>query len=123
MKDKPLDLTVRTKSFAYHCISFALALPKNHALADVIRRQLIRSASSVAANYRAAFIAPTRKMFGSKLSICAEEADESNFWLEMAFDYELGQLDKAYHEMQEATELTKIFIASRKTVSMKDKPF
>jgi len=120
------DLKERTRKFAYDCIKLATAISKND-LGDIVRKQLLRAATSVAANYRAAYIAPTRKAFGQKLSICAEEADECNFWLILIIDqgYRLLQLlsdsREAHKLSDEATELTRIFVASRKTIA-KDPP-
>ena len=117
------DLKERTRKFAYDCIKLATAISKND-LGDIVRKQLLRAATSVAANYRAAYIAPTRKAFGQKLSICAEEADECNFWLILIIDqgYRLLSDSREAHKLSdEATELTRIFVASRKTIA-KDPP-
>ena len=111
------DLLKRTKEFAYACIRIAASVIKNDPLGQIASRQLIRCGTSVAANYRAAFIAPSRKSFGAKLSICAEEADESAFWLDVIRDHSLSKLniDNSY---KEAIELKRIFIASRKKIAL-----
>jgi four helix bundle protein len=70
------ELKSRAKQFAHRCVKFATTLPKT-ALGNVVRNQLIRSATSTAANYRAACLAQTKAAFSSKISITLEEADES----------------------------------------------
>ena len=109
------ELKKRTKAFALRCVKLAGTFPKTNA-GNVISKQLIRSSTSVAANYRAACIAQSKKSFVSKLSIVVEEADESNFWLEFAKDENL-LVDNELMErlINESKELTSIFIASRKT--------
>jgi len=119
----PNPLLPRTKQFAHRCIRLALSLPKT-LLGNHIRKQLLRCGTSVAANYRAACIAPTRRSFANKLSICAEEADESAFWMETIIDerviaYPQSQLLESHPVsplLREAEELTKIFVSSRKTL-------
>lgn len=109
------DLKIRTKKFAHDCVKIALLFPNNK-LGNHLQGQLIRSSTSVAANYRAACIAQSKKSFVAKLSIVIEEADESNFWLEFAKDENLlignELMDKLINESK---ELTSIFISSRKT--------
>jgi four helix bundle protein len=108
------ELRNRTKEFAHRCVRLASALP-NTDLGRLIRGQLMRSSTSVAANYRATCLAQTKAVFASKLSITLEEADESAFWLEFLMDEKLvaAELVRSLHA--EALELTRIFAASRKT--------
>ena len=87
------ELKKRTKEFAYRCVKLASTLPKN-ALGRHVSGQLIRCATSVPANYRAACIAHSRAGFVSKLSIVIEEADESSFWLELIGDVTLMERRK-----------------------------
>jgi len=108
------ELKKRTKEFAHRCVKLAMALPDTP-LGKHIRGQIIRCATSVAANYRAACLAQSKAGFISKLSIVIEEADESHFWLEFIVDENLMQKDLVDPLIQEAYELTAIFIASRKT--------
>ncbi len=109
------DLKKRTKKFAHDCIKISLQFPNNK-MGLHFQDQLIRCSTSVAANYRAACIAQTKKSFVSKLSIAIEEVDESNFWLEFARDENLISISESLqHLIQESTELTAIFISSRKT--------
>ena len=108
------ELKNRTNKFAHRCVKLAMALP-NNALGNNIKDQLIRCSTSVAANYRACSIAQSKASFIAKISIVAEEADESAFWLEFIIDELLLQKDKVTSLLNEAEELTAIFISSRKT--------
>lgn len=108
------ELKQRTKDFALRVIRVSESLPRGPA-ADVLGRQLIRSASSVAANYRSACRAKSRADFIAKMGIVEEEADESELWLELLVDTKLvrpGKLEALRHE---ASELTAIAVASIKT--------
>jgi four helix bundle protein len=114
------DLKIRTKQFAHECVKISLQFPKTK-LGLHLQGQLIRCSTSVAANYRAACIAQTKKGFISKLSIVIEEVDESNFWLVFAKDENiLPNLDSLKALIQESQELTGIFISSRKTAQKND---
>ena len=108
------ELKKRTKLFAHRCVKLAVALPKTD-LGRHIRGQLIRCATSVAANYRAACLGHSKSAFTSKISIVVEEADESHFWLEFVVDEDLLKKERVEPLMSEAAELTAIFVASRKT--------
>ena len=108
------ELKQRTKPFAHRCVRLALALPKT-TLGKHITGQLIRCATSVAANYRAALMAQTKAAFISKISIVIEEADESEFWLEFIMDEELMEREKVLPLFNEAHELSSIFITTRRT--------
>lgn len=110
----PEDLKDRTKRFAVDIVKMAEALPRTRT-GEILGKQIIRSATSVGANYRAACRARSRADFISKLCVSQEEADETEYWLEVMFD--LGQIAKdvydPYHK--EAGELTAILTASIKT--------
>ncbi len=108
------ELKKRTKEFAHRCVKLAITLPKT-ALGTHIKRQLIRCATSVAANYRATLLAQTKAAFISKISIVIEESDESEFWLEFVMDEKLMQKKRVLRLFNEAHELTSIFITTRKT--------
>ena len=108
------DLKIRSKKFAHDCVKVALQLPKTE-LGNHIKYQLIRCATSTAANYRAASLGQTKKSFVAKLSIVVEECDESLFWIEFLAEENLLQLHIFEKVLNEAKELTAIFIASRIT--------
>jgi len=110
----------RTKQFGYDCIDLCNTVSGNY-IKNHIRGQLIRSSTSVGANYRAARLAQSKASFISKVSISFEEADESAMWLEMVIDKNLLSLnytEELKRLLQEATELTSIFIATRKTMRL-----
>lgn len=106
----------RTKVFAHECVKLAINLPKSK-LSYHIEGQLIRCSTSVAANYRAACLGQSKKAFIAKLGIVIEEADECIFWIEFLRDENLDNSDFSLKTLQEAKELTAIFIASRITAS------
>ena len=83
----------------------------------VIADQLMRSATSVASNYRAACRGRSKAEFVAKLSIVVEEADETVLWLELIIDGELLPAGKVKDLLAEANEITAIMVASRKTAS------
>jgi four helix bundle protein len=115
------EMIKRTKQFGYDCIDLSNYIFGSY-LKNHIRGQLIRCSTSVGANYRAARLAQSKASFISKVSISVEEADESAMWLEMIIDKNL--LPPKYFEelkrlLQEAIELTSIFVATRKTMESK----
>ena len=114
------ELIERTKNFAHRCVKLALSLPNNK-LGNHLQGQLIRSSTSVAANYRATCLAQSKKSFIAKLSIVIEESDESLFWLQFILDEKLIIENKIKNLIQEANELTSIFISSRKTANQNNK--
>jgi len=105
------DLKERTKQFALRVMRLYRALPRRED-ARVIGRQLLRSGTSVGANYRAACRGRSRAEFVAKLGIVLEEADETVFWLELLQESEIVSARKLGRLVQEARELTSIFVAS-----------
>ena len=114
------ELKRRTKDFAHRCVKLALNLP-NTILGRHIQGQLIRASTSGAANYRAACVAQSEASFTAKLSVVIEEADESLFWLEFISEEKLIKQGLIDSLLKEASELTSIFISSRKTIQTKKK--
>jgi len=112
--DKSLDLRQRTKSYAIRIVRLYRSLPHSSD-AQVLGKQLLRSGTSVAANYRAACRARSRAEFISKISIVLEEADESAFWLELLGETEVVVPEKLTTLVRETNELTAIFGASLRT--------
>jgi four helix bundle protein len=110
------DLKKRTAEFAHRCIKLCIALPKDD-LGNHVRRQLIKSSTSVAANYRAACLAQSRADFAAKLSVAIEEVDETCFWMEFVVEEELLSEQQATSLLDEGRELTAILVTSRRTVS------
>jgi len=81
---------------------------------------LIRSATSVAANYRSSCLAQSKASFVAKISIVLEEVDKSSFWLEFITDEQIMKEKMVTPLLSEALELTSIFFASRKTARKKN---
>lgn len=113
------ELQNRLKSFAYRTVPLCESLPVKK-VSKVIEDQLLRSAFSAAANYRAACKAQSEKAFKSKLSIAFEEIDEALFWLEAINDLNLIQQEKIALLLKEADELTRILAATRKKLESKN---
>lgn len=105
----------RTKQFAVAIVKFSRTLPKTDE-ARIIGKQLLRSATSVAANYRAVGRSRSRAEFIAKIGTVVEEADESVFWLEILEETEIVQKSRAESLLSEANELLAIFAASQRTV-------
>ncbi len=104
----------RTKEFAIRIVNLFRALPKTDE-ARTIGRQVLRSGTSVAANYRAACRARSKAEFISKIGIVVEEADETVLWLELLVDTGIVQESKMKDILAEANELLAIFAASQST--------
>lgn len=107
-------LKARTKAFAVRVVKMTEALPPTRAV-DMVARQLLRSATSVAANYRAACRARSHREFVAKIGVVTEEADESLYWLEILVEAEILPEVRLKNLIQEANELTAIFTASSYT--------
>lgn len=114
------ELKDRTKVFAKACLKLLKYQHKSDRLFWHIENQLIRSCTSVAANYRAARIAQTRAAFVAKLSIVIEEVDECHFWLELLEEEFAENSEDIKKQKAEALELTKIFVATRKSLRAKN---
>ncbi len=108
------DLKARTKDFALRVMKLVDALPRT-IQGRATANQIIRSATSVAANYRAACRARSRAEFISKIGVVEEEADETAFWLELITESGLLKEAKLRPLLIEAGELVAIMAASRKS--------
>jgi four helix bundle protein len=108
------DLRQRTKGYALGIVELYCSLPKT-TLAQTLGKQLLRSGTSVGAQYREAFRARSRAEFISKMESALQELDETSYWLELLNEAHIvvpQNLDKL---MQETGELTAIFTSSSKT--------
>ena len=112
----PEAMKQRTRTFAVAVFAFVEGLPKTVS-GQTVARQLARSGSSVAANYRGAQRAQTRKEFVAKLHDAREEADETQFWLEFSVDCGCAGHQGAEPLIREAGELTAMLTAAIKTAS------
>ena len=114
----PEELKKRTKEFAIRIIKLVNSLPKN-SIGRTIGNQLLRAGISVDANYRAACRAKSNKDFIYKINIVEEESDETLFWLELIIETELLPKSRINSLLNEANELTAIFVATGKTAKTK----
>ena len=114
MEDKSPDLRVRTKRFAVRVIRLVDSLPRKRSC-DVIGHQLLKSATSVGANYRSACRGRSRAEFCAKLGIVEEEADESQYWLELLVEAGVVREDLMTELLAEAGEITAMVVASIRT--------
>ena len=104
----------RTKHFAVRIIKLFRALPKNEE-ARIIGKQVLRSGTSIAANYRAVCRARSNAEFIAKIGIVVEETDETVFWLELLAETEIISARKLESLLNEANQLLAIFAASQLT--------
>jgi four helix bundle protein len=116
-----IELKQRTKQFALRVIRMVQALPKTET-SRAIGRQVLRSGTSVGANYRAVCRAKSRADFVSKMGTVEEECDETMFWIEL-----LGESDEVKESRltplwNEAEELLKIVVASAQTARFRNNP-
>ena len=109
---QPKDLQKRTKEFALRIIKLADLLEK-YPLGKYVGRQIFRSGTSTAANYRAACRARSVKDFISKLGIVIEEVDETTFWLELLIESGIIKKEEIQDLYRESNELTAIMVASK----------
>ena len=112
------ELRDRTKAFGLRVIRLFQSLPLQ-ADAQIIGKQLIRCATSVAANYRAACLAKSERDLLNKLKICQEEADESTLWMEYLIEADIVQPGKLESLLDESRQLTAIMTASTLTITRK----
>ncbi len=110
----PEELRARTKMFAIRIVKLYQALPKTTE-AQVLGKQLLRSGTSVAANYRAACRGRSRAEWLAKIGIVVEEADETVFWLEMLADCGVISTERLKSRTEESEELVSIFGATKHT--------
>src|SRR5262245_64024735 len=112
--DKHKELKNRTKAFALRIVRMSQALPRTRE-ANVINNQILRSATGMAANYRAAGRSRTKAEFIAKIGVVIEEADETLLWLELLADSGIVHPRKLEALWSEASQLVAIFTASRRT--------
>lgn len=102
------DLEERTKRFALGMIKFVSTLPRTRD-ADILGRQLLRSATSVGANYREASRGVSRRDFANKIDTVEKEAAETQYWLELLIESGISSDERAADLHKESSELLAIF--------------
>jgi four helix bundle protein len=108
------ELKQRTKQFALRVVRLVEALPRGQT-ADVLGRQLLRSGTSVGANYRAACRAKSTADFVAKMGIVEEEFDESVYWMELLVEAGIVKVERLESLMKEGNEILAITVASINT--------
>ncbi len=108
------ELERRTKEFSLNLIRFLQSLPKNY-LGEALGRQLLKSGTSIGANYREANRAESKADFIHKLAIVEKEASETLYWLELMLEGGIGGNQEAIKLLQEAKQLLAIFTAAGRT--------
>jgi len=114
MVGSPKVFKSRTQQFALRVIRLIERMPKGVS-GEIIGKQLLRSATSVGANYRAACRARSLSEFCSKMGIVEEEADESIYWMELLIESELVRKELLSALLQEANEILAMVVASIRT--------
>ncbi len=115
----PTELKARTKTFALRIIKMSKEIPKSDDAGRVIIKQILRSGTSVAANYRASCRSRSQAEFIAKIGTVEEEADETALWLELLVESGIMPEGKLSALLLEANELTAIMASSRKTAAGK----
>lgn len=105
------ELRIRTKRFAVRIIKLAAALPKNRA-GDVLGRQILKSGTSIGANYREALRASSQKHFATTLEIAIREGEETLYWLELLAESDTIKSSRLTDLVRECNELVAIFTAT-----------
>ena len=108
------EMKARTKSYANRVVKLCAALPNNW-IARTLGKQLLRSGTSVGANYRALCRAKSNADFINKLRVVEEECDESLFWMELLVDNGFVKASRLRSLMKEGDEILAIVVASTKT--------
>jgi len=109
----------RTFEFGIRCIRLAESLPKT-TVAQIITKQLIRAATSVGANYRAAIRSRSRADFVAKMGIVEEECDETAYWIEVLMKLGLLREKRTSALLQEANEILAVTVSSIKTARKRE---
>lgn len=108
------DLEVRTKRFALDVIKFVTSLKLSRPV-EVMARQVLKSGTSIGANYREATRAESRSDFIHKLAICEKEAAETEYWIEIFDESRLASEERCDELRRECRELLAIIVASIRT--------
>jgi four helix bundle protein len=114
MSSRPEELRDRTKTFALRIVRLFRSLP-HRTDAQVLGKQLLRSGTSVAANYRAVCRARSKAEFIARIGVVAEEADEAVLWIELLTESGIIKPEKTEGFLKEAKELAAILTASQQT--------
>ena len=114
------DLKDRTKNFALRIIRMYSSLPKSTE-AKVLGKQVLRSGTSVGANYRKASQGRSKVEFVAKMGDCLKELEETTYWFELLIESSMLSKNKLSSLLQESKELTAIFITIIKNTKINSK--
>jgi four helix bundle protein len=114
MKNGETDLRTRTKNYARRVIRLFTSLPKD-AVSQTLGRQMLRSGTSVGANYREAYRARSKAEFIAKVGECLREVDETAYWLELLVDEKIVPQNTTADLLDETDQLTAIFVTILKS--------
>ncbi|MCC5842434.1 MAG: four helix bundle protein [Opitutales bacterium] len=114
VEEERKDLRDRTKAFALRVITMFAALPKT-TVAQVLGKQVLRSATSVGANYREAYRARSKAEFISKIGDCLKEIEETGYWFELLVESGTLPATKLVALQDECNQLTAIFVTILKS--------
>jgi len=109
-KEFAKELEGRTKKFALAIIKFVVLLPRDET-GSVIKKQILRSGTSVGANYREANRSVSKADFKNRIAICEKELSETQYWLDIICESKLADADKCKTIFNECTDLLKLFTA------------
>jgi four helix bundle protein len=112
------QLKDRTKAFGIRVIKMVKEI-KGNKVEDILIRQIVRSATSVGANYHSALRARSKPDFISKITVAEEEADETCYWLEIMIEIQIFPKNRLEPLLKEAQEITAILTTSGKTAKEK----
>src|SRR5437773_12381945 len=114
------QLKDRTKNFSIRVLKMTREIKKGR-IEDILVRQIVRSATSMGANYRSALRARSKPDFISKITIAEEEADETCFWIELIIEMEIFRKKRLDALLKEASEITAILTTAGKTAKSRNK--
>jgi len=124
MSDESLEsrgrLLERTKAFAVRVVRLYIAIKKGDLAAQVLGKQVLRSGTSVGAQYREATRARSRAEFISKIEACLQELEETRYWFELLIETDLINRKRLEPLMTESTELVAMLTATARTSKQRD---
>jgi four helix bundle protein len=109
MSEPSRDLKIRTKEFALRIIRMYSALPKSDTVAQILGKQVLRSGTSVGANYREASRGRSKAEFTCKIGDCLKEIEETEYWLELLIESNCVTSAKLADLLDETRQLIAIF--------------
>ena len=119
MPNREYDLKLRTAAFALAVVQMFVKLPRTTE-AQVLGKQVLRSGTSVGANYREAHRARSKAEFIAKIGDCLKEMDETSYWLELLVQAKIATAGQLARQCAEASELTAIFLTILIRAKMKE---